>query len=186
MTVTDSGEYFASSAPLNRPGLHLLEFNLSGEHPALGRFERSRLLSVHVEFAEATLDSSSIEVRRRRNAGDGPTCELGVTPRDRYGNYLGPGFAAQLAATLGGDRQLPSQDVGDGKYLFTFEGEVPRDSTLAIDVLGVVMMDGLLADVEPPPPPPERPMWQYLLALLLVLLVLVAPLWWRRARQTNL
>ncbi|MFK8017534.1 MAG: hypothetical protein AB8G17_19075 [Gammaproteobacteria bacterium] len=186
MTVTDSGEYFASSAPLTLPGLHLLEFNLSGEHPALGRFERSRLLSVHVEFAEASLDSSSIEVRRRRTSGEGPRLELGVTPRDRYGNYLGPGFAPQLSATLDGNKQLPSQDVGDGHYVFTYEGEVPRNSTLAIDVLGVPLMDGLLADVEPPPPPPERPAWQYLLALLLVLLVLVAPLWWRRARQTNL
>jgi len=180
MTSTAPGRYSTASAPVTVPGSYRVEFHLAGEHPSIGRFERTRSQTVHVAFARADFDSTAFSATRKRPKNGTPTLTLIVSPRDSYGNYLGPGYATRVAAIIDGKPSPAPEDLGDGRYAFAFDGDTPRSATLVLRVMGEPLMDGLLADVEPPPPLPRRPMWQYAIALLLVLLTL----WlFRRARR---
>ena len=62
----------------------------------------------------------------------GGLVKIAVTPRDRFGNYLGPGYASVVKATVEGPGKLRSDVPVDrnqtGTYVFTV-ADVPAGQT---------------------------------------------------------
>ena len=67
----------------------------------------------------------------------GTTFLISVTPRDRFGNYLGPGYASSIKATLRSPGKLRSETPADpqqiGTYTFEVAG-VPSGHTPKLDI----------------------------------------------------
>src|SRR5205814_9086052 len=80
------------------------------------RAERVETL-VHVKPDPAKTDVTVTRVDTR-------TVTIAVTPRDRSGNYLGPGYASLLQAKLGSEGRLagPVDRDQTGTYVFTAAG----------------------------------------------------------------
>ena len=120
---------------------------------------------------------TAVEVVATADAGGGHRqVTIRLTPRDRYGNPLGPGRGEQLAVsgTSGSTANRPVQDRGDGSY----DVGVLWDPAVAQQP-GVV-----IAQPERPPvtitppgaPRAEKPCWPIWLGLLLLLLLVIAVL----------
>lgn len=172
MTTTSPGVYTTASAPVTVAGTYRVEFDVAGEHPRVGRFKRTRSVTVHVSFADADIESTRVVAARIADPKKPSRVQVDVTPRDSLGNYLGPGYATWVAATIDGQAAASPRDLGSGRYRFVIDGDAPRTTPVAVSVKGRSVFDGRLEDIEPPAPAPERQMWQYLVALLLVVMVL--------------
>jgi hypothetical protein len=98
------------------------------------RVERIETL-VHVKPDPAKTDVTVTRVDTR-------TVTIAVTPRDRSGNYLGPGYASLVQAKLGGEGRLagPADRDQTGTYVFTATGlpaiQAP-DVTITVDGIAV-------------------------------------------------
>jgi hypothetical protein len=98
------------------------------------RVERTETL-VHVRPDPAKTDVTITRV-------DARTVTIAVTPRDKAGNYLGPGYAPLVKAKLSGDGRLagPVDRDQTGTYVFTAAGlpanQMP-DVTITVDGVAV-------------------------------------------------
>lgn len=182
LTMDDRGRYAGQSAPLTVPGSRQLEFVVSGEHPQLGRFQRSRSVSVMVNIGPATTKISTLQARFERDQDNVSRWGVNVTPRDDAGNHLGPGFAERVRVHLDGIRQAAAVDLGNGAYYVPLNTSATMEKPLRVAVGGQELFNGALSEIAPPPTVSPRDPWQYGIALCLVLLVL----WWfRRALRPN-
>ncbi|MEA2329332.1 MAG: hypothetical protein QOE68_4291, partial [Thermoanaerobaculia bacterium] len=70
---------------------------------------------------------------------------LTVTPRDRYGNYFGPGYAPLVKATVRSGGRLRSAIPADqdqlGTYVFTIAGSPGVTPVVDVTVDGVLVGD---------------------------------------------
>jgi len=122
--------------------------------------------------------STRVEVVATTNvAGGQRQATLRVTPKDRYGNLLGPGRADQftVSGTVGNVPNLPVEDRGDGSY----DIGVRWDPSVSPQPGVVVTQPGrspvtLGPAGETPAPKFGCPTW---LCIVLAVLVIVALLW---------
>jgi hypothetical protein len=77
------GTYSATFADTSVPGAYAFEVVLEWDDKRTGRLHREERLERHVM---ASVDAARSEVTRRG-------MQVTITPRDRFGNYLGPGYA---------------------------------------------------------------------------------------------
>jgi opacity protein-like surface antigen len=89
-----------------------------------------------------------------------------ITPKDRFGNYMGPGYSGRLAVSVNGIGTVTAiQDPREtGDYVATITG-VPAGTTPVV----VVVVDGVPVPVPggtiPPPIQPLSGAWRYFLDL---------------------
>jgi hypothetical protein len=91
------------------------------------------------EFVKVKPDRANTDVKLTRP--NAQTVQITVTPRDKSGNYLGPGYASLVKAQLNTTGRIsgPTDPDQTGTYVFTIVG-VPPGETPDVDIT----VDGVL------------------------------------------
>lgn len=131
-----AGVYSATFADTSVPGAYAFEVVLDWDDQRTGRLHREERLERHVAVK---VDPTRSEVTREGRL-------IAVTPRDRFGNYVGPGFATSIRVN---GASVDSVDrLQTGTYVLT----IPDGADIAVD--GVTLN----------PPPPAQSTWRVFLA----------------------
>jgi hypothetical protein len=127
-----NGVYRGTFSGTSVPGLYAFEALLDWDDPRTGHVRREERVETHVKVR---LDPAATQVVASANVRGVVTFR--VTPRDRFGNFLGPGYASQLRAKLRGAGRLDAKPPVDreetGTYLFTVR-DVPEGQTPTLTV----------------------------------------------------
>ncbi len=133
------GVYSAIFDGTTVPGTYGFKALLDWEMDRTGHVHREERLEVNVTV-KPDRDKTDVQTTRP----DARTVAVAVTPRDRLGNFLGPGFASLIKARLFSEGKLLSETPVDrdqiGTYVFTLAG-VPGGQTPDIEIVvdGVVV-----------------------------------------------
>jgi hypothetical protein len=132
LTEEQNGIYGATIGNTSTPGLYAFEAVLEWDDPRTGHVRREERLE---QLVKVKPDAARTEITTTQRA-DG-TVLVQVTPRDRFGNYLGPGYGPLVKARLNSGGTLVSGVPVDrdqtGTYVFTVN-EVPVGVTPDLDV----------------------------------------------------
>jgi von Willebrand factor type A domain. len=139
------GIYTAALAPASTPGSYGFEVVLDWDDPRTGHVQRVERLE---QFVAVKADPAKTGISTTR--GTDRTVLVAVTPRDQFGNALGPGYESKVKATLtrsSGKLTGPIDSKANGTYVFTIS-DVPlnENPNVEITVDGVVV--GGVGDVK--------------------------------------
>ena len=125
------GIYTVALAPASIPGSHGFEALLDWDDPRTGHVRREERLE---QVVAVKADPAKTEVVTTRGA-DHKTVVISVTPRDQYGNALGPGHESKVKATLASSGKLtgPIDRRLNGTYVFTIT-DVPAKEKPNVDI----------------------------------------------------
>ena len=127
LTQTADGVYTGSFSNTSVQGLYRFDTVLDWNDARTGRVHRAERLQreVRVKPDEKSTDITTV------NQGAG-TFTITVVPRDRFGNYVGPGHADFVKAVLKSSGALvpgpPADPDQKGRYVFTITGVPPGQS----------------------------------------------------------
>mgnify|MGYP001791303983 FL=1 len=131
------GVYEGSFDQTSIAGSYAFETALDWDDRRTGHVRRVERLE---QVVRVKTDPARTEVKVTRV--DARTVTIAVTPRDRSGNFLGPGYASLVQGKLGGEGRLagPVDRDQTGTYVFTAAG-LPANETpdVAITVDGVAI-----------------------------------------------
>jgi hypothetical protein len=129
----DDGVYSASIGDTSRPGLYRFTVTMDWDLPATGKIHRVEVLEREVKVNVTTGDSLVTVTQ-----GATPeTWIFHVTPKDRFGNFTGPGFGNRLSIKGGSISGPPADLHQTGSYDITVTG-VPQSSLPNV----VISLDG--------------------------------------------
>lgn len=127
-----NGVYSGTFADTSTPGTYGFEVVLDWDDARTGHVRREERLEQHVKVKP---DASRSEITTSRADN---TALISVTPRDRFGNYVGPGYASIVKAQInrGGNlvAGLPVDRDQTGTYVFTVT-DIPAGETPDVDVI---------------------------------------------------
>lgn len=132
LTEESPGVYGGTFANTSVAGMYAFEAVLDWDDPRTGAVRRVERLETHVKVKP---DPIATTIQTTPNA-DG-SVRIAVTPRDRFGNYTGPGYASVVRATLDGAGSItPAADDPDltGTYVFTVS-DLPAGQTPDVEVI---------------------------------------------------
>jgi hypothetical protein len=125
------GIYSTSFGDTTMPGLYRFKVMLEWDDPRTGRV--SRLENVE-RTVKVTPDASFSEVRMSVDRASGDYV-VTVTPRDRFGNHLGPGFAHLIDVQASGRRaSAPVDSLQTGDYVVRLALVDKRNPASAVTV----------------------------------------------------
>ena len=126
------GVYSAVFDQTSVAGLYRFEAMLDWDDKRTGHVRRFERLEQEVKVKP---DAASTRIETSRGA-DG-TFLVRVTPRDKFGNYVGPGWESHLRATVNGGGALVSPTPADpsltGTYTFTVTGATSPNVDITFD-----------------------------------------------------
>ncbi len=128
------GVYAATFDATSIPGTYRFDATLDWDDERVGHIHREERLEQYVR-AVADPERTEVKVTRR----DARTALVTVTPRDRFGNFLGPGHASRIQAKVSGGKlaaATPADRTERGIYTFTID-----EATDKLDVR--VTVDGV-------------------------------------------
>jgi hypothetical protein len=132
------GIYGANFTGTSIPGTYAFEAVLDWDIPLTGHVVREERLE---EDVKPRGDSAATAITLTGDAFGIWT--LTVTPRDRFGNYFGPGYASLVKAVVRSGGRLRSATPGDinqlGTYTFTISGTVGVTPVVDVYVDGVLV-----------------------------------------------
>ncbi|HEX6085764.1 MAG TPA: vWA domain-containing protein [Thermoanaerobaculia bacterium] len=127
-----NGLYSGTFKGTTVPGLYGFEAVLEWDDPRTGKLRREERLETHVTVRP---DLRATEIVASGNTRGVVTFR--VTPRDRFGNFLGPGYASRLRARVTGRGSLvqkpPEDPDQNGTYFFVVR-DVPAEEKLKLTV----------------------------------------------------
>lgn len=132
--LTDQGKgvYAGSFIGTAVPGQYGFEVVLDWSDPRTGRLHRQERMEQNVKTkpdAKSSVMSTTHDVNGN--------VLISITPLDRFGNYMGPGFGSRVKATLRSTGRLNAGDPPDrlqtGTYVFTVSG-VPAGEMPVVDI----------------------------------------------------
>jgi hypothetical protein len=132
---------------------------------------REALWTLHIEVGIDPAHSD-VTVHFTGTRPDGQrTGTVTITPRDFYGNHLGPGRADGISVTgvPGTTVTGPVKDNGDGTYTVPIVSDSGSDEGVGV----VVGQPGRPPVVVQPPPKPDCRKWKFLVCLLLLLVLIL-------------
>lgn len=148
ITLTDQGKgvYAGSFAGTSVPGSYGFEVVLDWDDPRTGHLHRQERLEDTVKVKPDQSKSDFVTTR-----GPNGSVYVSVTPRDRFGNYLGPGYSSLLKATLTGGGRLsgPVDANQTGTYVYTVN-DLPPGLSLSPQL--DIVVDGVSFGSAPPLP----------------------------------
>jgi len=97
------------------PGTYAFEVMLDWDHERTGRVHREERIE---QIVRVKPDRAKTIIATRRS---GTTMHITVTPRDRFGNYVGPGYASLVRARLKNGGKLRSDVPVDKNETGTYE-----------------------------------------------------------------
>jgi len=132
------GIYSASFTGTSIPGTYVFEAALDWDIPLTGHVTREERIE---EDVKPRADSSATAISLTGDASGVWT--LTVTPRDRFGNYFGPGYASLVKAVVRSGGRLrsaiPADQTQVGTYTFTISGTVGVTPSVDVYVDGVLV-----------------------------------------------
>jgi hypothetical protein len=132
------GIYGATFPGTSIPGTYVFEAVLDWNLPLTGHVVREERLE---EDVKPRADSAASPITLTGDASGVWT--LTVTPRDRFGNYFGPGYAPLVKATVRSGGRLRSTTPADqdqlGSYAFTIAGSPGVTPVVDVTVDGVLL-----------------------------------------------
>ncbi len=127
-----NGVYSGTFADTSVPGTYGFEVLLDWDDKRTGHVRREERLEHHVNVKP---DASRTAVTTSRV--DSSTVLVRVTPRDKFGNYLGPGYGSIVKGKLNSEGTLSPGDPVDrnqtGTYEFTVTG-IPAGAVPDLDI----------------------------------------------------
>jgi hypothetical protein len=127
-----NGVYAGTFDQTSIPGAYAYEVVLDWDIERTGHVHREERVE---QLVTVKADPAKSEVATTRAPGG--LVKIVVTPRDRFGNYLGPGYASVVKATVEGPGKLRSDVPVDrnqtGTYVFTV-ADVPAGQTPAFKI----------------------------------------------------
>jgi hypothetical protein len=160
-------------------GSYTFRFHAEGKTTDSVTFTRTRTVSQYFAVWPA-VTATAVTLTSGGVVGAVSTVLVSFLPRDRLGNYLGPGYAPSFTVTTNGGSLVGAvQDLGNGYYR-----QVVRYATRGGAPIIVVGLPGTnftkAIDVSGRAPFPRLPGW---LCLVLIVLLLLLLLWaWRRKK----
>ena len=145
VTLTDRGDgvYRASFRGVTVPGTYSVVFQADGDRTAVGTLRRTETLSTLVRFGAADAKASGLGVQMVAGTATQSERVIRVRPRDRHGNFLGPGEAGEITVTLSeGTVAKEVTDLGDGGYAVPILTPGGTDPTVTVTVAGVAVYRG--------------------------------------------
>jgi hypothetical protein len=132
LTDKKNGVYGGTFTGTSTPGLYAYEVVLDWDDARTGHIRREERLEQHVKVKP---DAGRTEIVTTPGANG--TVLVRVTPRDKFGNYVGPGYGSIVKAKLNSGGTLAAGAPVDvdqtGTYVFTVS-EVPMGVTPDVDV----------------------------------------------------
>ncbi|HEV7427807.1 MAG TPA: vWA domain-containing protein [Thermoanaerobaculia bacterium] len=132
------GVYGASFTGTSIPGTYVFEAVLDWDVPLTAHVVRQERLE---EDVKPRADSAATAITLTGDASGVWT--LTVTPRDRFGNYFGPGYASLVKAVVRSGGRLRSATPADqdqlGTYTFTISGTPGVAPVVDVSVDGVLV-----------------------------------------------
>jgi hypothetical protein len=138
--LTDQGRgfYGATFPSTATPGTYVFEAVLDWDVPLTGHVVRQERLE---EDVKPRADSAATAITLTGDAFGVWT--LTITPRDRYGNYFGPGYAPLVQARVRSGGRLrsaiPADQTQVGTYTFTIAGSAGITPAVDVTVDGVLL-----------------------------------------------
>ena len=132
-----NGVYSGTFADTSTPGTYGFEVLLDWDDKRTGHVRREERMEHHVKVKP---DVGRSEVTTSRV--DSSTVLVRVTPRDKFGNYLGPGYGSIVKAKLNSEGTLSPGDPIDRNQTGTYEFEVTGMPAGTIPDLGITV-DGV-------------------------------------------
>jgi len=112
--VADDGTYTNQLLDATKEGMYSLYFAATGSAESGAPYRRERYLQAHVAVAPASPFS---KIRVTQVGALRGQYEVTITPRDAFGNLVGPGHADALALSVSRGELVESLvDAGDGTY----------------------------------------------------------------------
>ena len=143
------GSYAASFGETQRSGTYRITLQVEGEAPDIGAFLRRETRTVLVGFGEPDRDASTFTLRPISESATEQRTALDITPRDKQGNHLGPGYAEAIAISLyPGRTESALEDHGDGRYTATLVFPSDSDPTLSVQVSGDPLVHAPLSEFD--------------------------------------
>jgi len=124
------GVYAATFDDTTIPGTYAFDAVLEWDDERTGATHREERLE---QYVKAAADPARTEVKVTRR--DARTTLVSVTPRDRFGNFLGPGHARRIRAKVSAGKlasEVPVDRGEQGTYVFTVTG-VPSEVVVTVD-----------------------------------------------------
>ena len=134
------GIYAATFSDTSVPGTYVFEAILDWDTEKTGHVRREERLE---EDLKLLADRGRTEIKTTTAAG---ITTLTVTPRDRFGNYFGPGYAPVVRARVRSGGKLRNEVPDDrdqiGSYSFTIAGTQGVTPQVDVVVDGVFVLGG--------------------------------------------
>jgi hypothetical protein len=128
------------------PGVYTVVFQADGDRTAVGTLRRTETLSTLVRFGAADAGASALAVQGVAATPAHRELVVRVRPRDRHGNFLGPGEAGEIGVVLSeGTVAKEVTDLGDGGYAVPIVTPARSDPTVTVTVAGVRLYRGALS-----------------------------------------
>lgn len=109
------GTYSARIADTKVAGEYEVRFDVAGDSNLRGPFRTTRTVSATVVVRDVS--RTEVEVLAVKRLPRGDLLRVAVTPRDRFGNFLGPGYADRIRISLPDAKPTgPIVDRLDGTY----------------------------------------------------------------------
>ena len=137
LTEVGHGVYSGAFSGTTTPGTYGFDFTLDWDDPRTGHVHREERLEQRVRVKPDPAMTQIVTTRAADN-----TVLVSVTPRDKFGNYLGPGYDSLVNVTLNGAGTLGGRTDPHlaGTYVFTINdvpaGQLP-DATVIVDGVNV-------------------------------------------------
>lgn len=174
LTYIGDGEYRGSFSGTRTPGPYHITVQVAGEDPVLGTYRRRMTLNALVRAGAVSADNSEVSLTPVAEAEEPGKLQLVMTPRDRFGNYIGPDYGGQLQLAMDGQRlRVPVTDVLNGSYVTELTLEAGTDPNLSVSVGDATLFEGPVSQLRPKEPAPRLGLW-IALAVGLILLAVVA------------
>src|SRR5205085_11672915 len=140
LTLAEQGKgiYSTTFSGTAIPGTYVFEATLDWDIPLTAHVVRTERLETD---AKPLADAANTAISLTGDAFG--TWTLTVTPRDRFGNYFGPGYASLVKAIVRSGGKLRSATPADqdqlGAYVFTISGSVGVTPVVDVFVDGVLV-----------------------------------------------
>ena len=178
-----TGVYRATLPPATVPGVYTMLYEVTVGGAGAAELRRAGAVSAVVRPGPPKAEQSDVRVVPRSASAGGRVAELVVSPRDAFGNYLGPDLGPLLAIRVGGGADVGEiRDLANGSYVVPLVLPEGRDPTVTITVAGETLVAGRASTLAPRPERGPFVFWVGIVALGLVAVLLLAGLTRRRRR----
>jgi subtilisin family serine protease len=144
-----NGIYTANFTNTNVPGTYTIKYNINGSGADIGFFYRTETRSTLVRFGAAELAQSAPMVELVETTATENIYLLVVRPKDKHGNYMGPGYKNKVVFTVDGNLDGPVMDLLDGRYSQKVRVALAKeDPDISISVMGQSLYSGPMSGMK--------------------------------------